>query len=101
MALLIQNGEIVTGTDRYFGDIYVEDETITRIGAGIHAPNGAEVIDATGKLIFPGFIDPHVHIHLPFMGTFRQGQLQDSEHGCAGGWDDNADRDVLSVAAGR
>ncbi len=72
MALLIQNGEIVTSTDRYFADIYVEDETITRIGAGIHAPNGAEVIDATGKLIFPGFIDPHVHIHLPFMGTFAK-----------------------------
>jgi len=72
MALLIRNGEIVTGTDRYFADILVEGETISRIAKGLAAPEGAEVIDATGKLVFPGFIDPHVHIHLPFMGTFAK-----------------------------
>ncbi|HWZ52628.1 MAG TPA: dihydropyrimidinase [Granulicella sp.] len=76
MALLIRNGEIVTSEDRYFADIYIEDETITRItrptAEGIDVPPGMEVIDATGKLIFPGFIDPHVHIHLPFMGTFAK-----------------------------
>jgi dihydropyrimidinase len=72
MALLIRNGEIVTSTDRYFADIVIEGETITRIGEGLAAPESAEVIDATGKLVFPGFIDPHVHIHLPFMGTFAK-----------------------------
>jgi dihydropyrimidinase len=36
------------------------------------SPPDVEVIDATGKLIFPGFIDPHVHIHLPFMATFAK-----------------------------
>ena len=72
MGLLIQNGEIVTSTDRYFSDIYVEDETIAEIGTGLAAPAGTEVINATGKLVFPGFIDPHVHIHLPFMGTFAK-----------------------------
>ena len=72
MGLLIRNGEIVTSTDRYFADIYVADETITQIGEGLAAPEGVEVIDATGKLVFPGFIDPHVHIHLPFMGTFAK-----------------------------
>jgi dihydropyrimidinase len=35
-------------------------------------PQGTEIIDAGGKLIFPGFIDPHVHIHLPFMATFAK-----------------------------
>ena len=30
------------------------------------------MIDATGKYVFPGFIDPHVHIYLPFMGTFAK-----------------------------
>lgn len=72
MGLLIRNGEIVTSSDRYFADIYVEDETITKIGEGLAVPEGTDVIDATGKLVFPGFIDPHVHIHLPFMGTFAK-----------------------------
>lgn len=72
MALLIQNGEIVTADERYFADIYIEDETITRIDANLTVPPNTEVIDATGKLIFPGFIDPHVHIHLPFMSTFAK-----------------------------
>jgi dihydropyrimidinase len=72
MGLLIRNGEIVTSTDRYSADIYIEDETITAIGKDLAVGAEAEVIDASGKLIFPGFIDPHVHIHLPFMGTFAK-----------------------------
>jgi dihydropyrimidinase len=72
MALLIKNGEIVTADARYRADIVCEGETITRIGAALTAPAGAEVIDAAGKLVFPGFIDPHVHIYLPFMGTYAK-----------------------------
>ncbi len=69
MGLLIKNGEIVTGDTRYFADIYCEGETISRIAPDLEAPEGTEVIDATGKYVFPGFIDPHTHIYLPFMGT--------------------------------
>src|SRR5256885_3971190 len=72
MALLIRNGEIVTVDSRVHADIHVENETITRIGKNLDAPPSAEVIDATGKLVFPGFIDPHVHIYLPFMGTYAK-----------------------------
>src|SRR3954463_1085906 len=72
MAVLIKNGEIVTADSRYRADIWCEDQTITGIGPRLNAPAGAEVIDATGKLVFPGFIDPHVHIYLPFMGTFAK-----------------------------
>ena len=72
MALLIRNGEIVTVGSRLHADIYVENDTITRIGKNLDAPKNAEMIDATGKLIFPGFIDPHVHIYLPFMATFAK-----------------------------
>jgi len=72
MPLLIKNGEIVTADARYRADLWCEGETITRIGSGLAAPPGADVIDATGKLVFPGFIDPHVHIYLPFMGTFAK-----------------------------
>jgi len=72
MALLIKNGEIVTASERYVADIYCEDETISRIEKNIAPPPGAEIVDATGKFVFPGFIDPHVHIYLPFMGTFAK-----------------------------
>ncbi|MEJ0089040.1 MAG: amidohydrolase family protein [Limisphaerales bacterium] len=72
MSLLIKNGEIVTADSRYFADILCESETITRIDRNITPPKDAEVIDAKGKYVFPGFIDPHVHIYLPFMGTFAK-----------------------------
>src|SRR6266852_2158429 len=72
MALLIRNGEIVTVGSRFRADIYVEDEVVTRIGKDLEAPPNVDVIDATGKLVFPGFIDPHVHIYLPFMATFAK-----------------------------
>jgi dihydropyrimidinase len=72
MALLIKNGEIVTASERYVADIFCENETITRIERSLSAPPGAEIIDASGKYVFPGFIDPHVHIYLPFMGTFAK-----------------------------
>jgi dihydropyrimidinase len=72
MGFLIKNGEIITAGERYVADIWCEGETITRIDRGITPPPGADVIDASGKFVFPGFIDPHVHIYLPFMGTFSK-----------------------------
>src|ERR1700681_4128906 len=72
MPLLIRNADIIEADSRQHGDIYVEDETITRIGTNLDASPGTEVIDATGKVVFPGFIDPHVHIYLPFMATFAK-----------------------------
>ena len=72
MALLIKSGEIVTASERFVADIFCEGDTISRIDKNISAPNTAEVIDASGKYVFPGFIDPHVHIYLPFMGTFAK-----------------------------
>lgn len=69
MSLLIKGGEIVTADARYVADILCEGETIARIDSAIEGPAGTEVIDARGKYVFPGFIDPHVHIHLPFMGA--------------------------------
>ena len=70
--LLIRNADIITADSRFRGDIYAEGDTITRIGDNLEAPPGTEIIDATGKLVFPGFIDPHVHIYLPFMATFAK-----------------------------
>jgi dihydropyrimidinase len=72
MPLLIRNADIVTASERYTADIWCEGETITQIGRNLPATAAAEVIDAAGKLVFPGFIDPHTHIYLPFMGTFSR-----------------------------
>lgn len=72
MPLLIQNGRVITARDDYHADLYCAADTISRIEPRIDprsCPPGTEVIDAAGKYVFPGFIDPHVHIHLPFMGT--------------------------------
>ncbi|MEX2542381.1 MAG: dihydropyrimidinase [Trueperaceae bacterium] len=69
MPLLIKNGDIITADSRFQADIYCEGETITRIGKNLDVPQEAEVVDAAGKYVFPGFIDPHVHVFLPFMGT--------------------------------
>jgi len=72
MSLLIKNGEIVTPDARYVADVLCEGETITKIAPNLEAPAGAEVIEAAGKYVFPGFIDPHTHIYLPFMGTYSK-----------------------------
>ena len=71
MSMLIQSGRVITSTDEREADVLVVGETIAKIAASINASDhpDAEVIDASGKYVFPGFIDPHVHIHLPFMGT--------------------------------
>jgi dihydropyrimidinase len=92
MALLIKGGRIITASDDYVADIYCADETITRIEPSLDEaklgarPKDLEVIDARGKYVFPGFIDPHVHIHLPFMGTFAADDYESaSKAALAGG----------------
>ena len=68
-AVLIKNGRIVTATDDYVADIFIEGETVKAIGKNL-AVKADKEIDASGKLVFPGGIDPHVHLDMPFMGTF-------------------------------
>lgn len=69
MSILIKNGRIVTADADYSADIFIEGETISTIGKNLKV-NADTVIDATGKLVLPGGIDPHVHLDMPFMGTF-------------------------------
>ena len=68
-SLLIKNGTIVTASDRYAGDVYIEDETVATIGTHLEL-SADRVIDAQGCYLFPGGIDAHTHMELPFMGTF-------------------------------
>ncbi|GAB2568235.1 dihydropyrimidinase [Spirosoma areae] len=69
MSILIKNGRIITAADDYIADIFVDGETINAIGNDL-SMQADTVIDASGKLVFPGGIDPHVHLDMPFMGTF-------------------------------
>ena len=69
MSLLIKNGRIITADADFTADIYVDGETIQAIGKNLNIKAETE-IDASGKLVFPGGIDPHVHLDMPFMGTF-------------------------------
>ncbi|KAA2244545.1 dihydropyrimidinase [Chitinophaga agrisoli] len=69
MSLLIKNGRIITAADDYVADIFIEGERIAVIGKELSIPAG-ETIDAEGMLVMPGGIDPHVHLDMPFMGTF-------------------------------
>ncbi|WP_332691624.1 dihydropyrimidinase [Halalkalibacter lacteus] len=68
MKKLIQNGTIVTATDQYAADILIEGEIISAIGLNLQA-EGAELVDATCCYVFPGGIDPHTHLEMPFGGT--------------------------------
>ncbi len=68
MSLLIKNGRVITAVDDYRADVFVEGETISAIGHNL-AMDADEIIDAAGKLVIPGGIDPHTHLDMPFGGT--------------------------------
>lgn len=68
MPLLIKSGRIITASDDFTGDILIEGEKITSIGSNLKVP-GAQSIDAAGKLVMPGGIDPHTHFALPMFDT--------------------------------
>ena len=68
MSLLIRNGRIVTAVDDYRADIFVEDETVSLIGRHLDV-EADRTIDAAGRLVIPGGVDPHTHMDMPFGGT--------------------------------
>jgi dihydropyrimidinase len=68
MSVLIKGGRMVTAADDHVADIYVEDETVTLIGESLDQ-QADKVIDATGKYVLPGGVDPHTHLDMPFGGT--------------------------------
>src|SRR5678809_724735 len=68
MSILIKNGTIVTATDQYAGDVFVDGDKITTIGTALTMP-ADKVIDARDKYVLPGGIDVHTHMDMPFGGT--------------------------------
>jgi dihydropyrimidinase len=69
MTVVIRNGRIITASDDYTADIFIDGEKVIAIGKDLPVSADKE-IDATGMLVMPGGIDPHVHLDMPFMGTF-------------------------------
>jgi len=68
MAKIIKNGIIVTATDHYKADLLIDEGVVQAIGVNLGA-EAAEVIDAEGCFVFPGGVDPHTHLDMPFGGT--------------------------------
>ena len=79
MSILVKNGHIFTAVDSYVADILVDDGKVRTIGIDL-AADADKTIDATGKYVIPGGIDPHTHLDFPFGGTvssddFRTGTI--------------------------
>src|SRR6476619_2901795 len=68
MSVLIKGGRIVTAADDYVGDVFVDGERISLLGESLDV-TADTLIDATGKLVLPGLVDPHTHLDMPFGGT--------------------------------
>ncbi|NQV13974.1 dihydropyrimidinase [bacterium] len=68
MSVLIKNGRIITAVEDFHSDIFIQDETVTTIGKNLDMP-ADEIIDAKGRYVIPGGVDPHTHFDMPFGGT--------------------------------
>src|SRR5213083_1424479 len=78
MSILIRGARVVTATDEFVADVFVEGERVSLIGADLDVA-ADRTIDAAGKYVLPGCIDPHTHLDMPFGGTvtiddFESGQ---------------------------
>ncbi|CAL0315835.1 unnamed protein product [Lupinus luteus] len=67
--LMIKGGTVVNANHKHLADVYVEDGIIVAVNPNIKVGDEVTVIDATGKFVMPGGIDPHTHLEFEFMGT--------------------------------
>ncbi len=79
MSVLIKNGHIFTAVDDYVADILVDEGKVRAIGIDLDAQVD-RTIEAAGKYVIPGGVDPHTHLEFPFGGTvasddFRTGTI--------------------------
>jgi dihydropyrimidinase len=84
MSVLIKGGRIITAADDYVGDVYVEDERISLIGESLDV-QADRTIDATGKYVLPGGVDPHTHLDMPFGGTVTIDDVESGQTAAAFG----------------
>ena len=84
MSLLIKNGRIVTAVDDYYADIFVENDTVSLIGKNL-VIDADQVVNAAGKLVIPGGVDPHTHLEMPFGGTTTSDDFETGTRAAAHG----------------
>ena len=83
MSTVIRNGTVVTADLSYSADVLIDNGVIIEIGSNL---KGNTELDATGCYIMPGGIDPHVHLEMPFMGTYSSDDFESGTRaGLAGG----------------
>src|SRR4026207_760553 len=84
MCVLIKGGRVVTAADDYVGDVYVEGERVSLIGESLEV-EADKVIDASGKYVLPGLVDPHTHLDMPFGGTTTIDDVESGQRAAARG----------------
>ena len=84
MSILIKNGRIVTAVDDYQADVFIDGETVATIGKSLDIA-ADETIDAKGKLVIPGGVDPHTHLDMPFGGTSSSDDFETGTRAAAHG----------------
>jgi dihydropyrimidinase len=84
MSVLIKGGRVITAADDYVGDVFIDGERITLIGESLDVAADT-VIDATGKYVLPGCVDPHTHLDMPFGGTVTIDDVESGQTSAAFG----------------
>ena len=84
MSVLIKGGRVVTASDDYVADVFVDAERVTLIGESLEL-EADKVIDASGKLVLPGMVDPHTHLDMPFGGTVTIDDVESGQTAAAFG----------------
>jgi len=84
MSVLIKNGRIVTAADDYVADVFVDGERISLIGASLDVA-ADKVVDASGRYVLPGCVDPHTHLDMPFGGTVTIDDVESGQTAAAFG----------------
>jgi dihydropyrimidinase len=84
MSVLIKGGRVITAADDYVGDVFIDGERISLIGESLDVA-ADRVIDATGKYLLPGCVDPHTHLDMPFGGTVTIDDVESGQTSAAFG----------------
>src|SRR5918995_6342188 len=84
MSVLIKGGRVITAADDYVADIFIEDERISLIGESLDM-EADRMIDAAGKYVLPGAVDPHTHLDMPFGGTTTIDDVESGQRAAARG----------------